>query len=124
MPSPSKQRQKVSYTLYIASKSVLDTPYSVKKCLLDSLSVLSEVAGSVPKRLQGKRLLSLELGLLVADTKSRRALALIVTIQVSRWRNKVHLGLAVQAWLFTRVEKLLIQSMYFDFFFYHPRTLN
>ena len=43
MPSPSKQRQKVSYTLYIASKSVLDTPYSVKKCLFDTLSVLSEV---------------------------------------------------------------------------------
>ena len=29
--------------LYIASKSVLYTPYSVKKCLIDSLSVPSEV---------------------------------------------------------------------------------
>ena len=31
-------------TPYIVSKSVLYTAYSVKKCLLDSLSVLSEVA--------------------------------------------------------------------------------
>ena len=30
-------------TLYVVSKSVLDTLCSVKKCLTDSLSVLSEV---------------------------------------------------------------------------------
>ena len=35
--------QKVSYTLYVASKSVLDTLDSVKKCLVDSLSVRFEV---------------------------------------------------------------------------------
>ena len=33
----------VSETLYIASKSVLYTLYSVTKCLIDSLSVLFEV---------------------------------------------------------------------------------
>ena len=33
----------MSYTLYIASKSVLYTLHSVRKYLLDSLSVLSEV---------------------------------------------------------------------------------
>ena len=31
------------YTRYIVSKSVLDALYSVKKCLIDSLSVLFEV---------------------------------------------------------------------------------
>ena len=35
--------QKVSCRLYIASKSALDALCSVKKCILDSLSVLSEV---------------------------------------------------------------------------------
>ena len=33
----------MSYTLHIVSKSVLHTLHSVKKCLIDSLSVLSEV---------------------------------------------------------------------------------
>ena len=40
------------YTLYVASKSVLDTPYSVKKCLLDSLSVLSEVVSDCDSLMQ------------------------------------------------------------------------
>ena len=37
----------MSYTSYIVSKSVLHAPYSVKKYLLDSLSVLSEVAAKL-----------------------------------------------------------------------------
>ena len=35
--------KKVSFALYIASNSVLYTPYSVQKCLIDSLSVLFQV---------------------------------------------------------------------------------
>ena len=33
----------MSYTYYIVSKSILDALYRVRKCLTDSLSVLSEV---------------------------------------------------------------------------------
>ena len=35
---------KVSHTLYVVSESVLHTPYTVRKCPLDTLSVLLEVA--------------------------------------------------------------------------------
>ena len=42
-PSRLGIRDAVSYKLYSVSKSVLDTLYSVKKCLTDSLSVLFEV---------------------------------------------------------------------------------
>ena len=50
------KKQKVSSTLYILSKSVLDPLHSVKKCLLDSLCVLFEVSlppdylGTAPPR--------------------------------------------------------------------------
>ena len=46
VPSTLYIVSKVSYTLHIVSKSVLDTLYSVKKCLVDSLSVLFEVRSS------------------------------------------------------------------------------
>ena len=37
----------MSYTLHVASKSILDTPDSVTKCLIDSLSVLFEVLAAL-----------------------------------------------------------------------------
>ena len=48
----------MSYTLHIASRSVLDTLYSVQKCLIDSLSVLFEVSSLAWLESSGKPMLA------------------------------------------------------------------
>ena len=51
----------MSYTYYIVSKSVLYILDSVKKCLIDSLSVLSEVLDKALSEAGGKGLFTKEL---------------------------------------------------------------
>ena len=67
--------KKKSYTHHIVFKSVLDTLFSVKKCLMDSLSVRSEVAGVLQACavLQAIVLAALAVGgLLVAEVRAGR----------------------------------------------------
>ena len=62
----------MSYALYITSKSVLCTRYSGKKCLIGSLSVLSEVQEDCPNTAPEEYFDELQKH--VSDSTSRRAL--------------------------------------------------